>query len=183
MCSPTLMISVASNGLKFMQSMQQQNAAKQQAQLQNWRAEKNRILKETAENFKIRQKRKEAMGKAFAMHEKGRKARSKVFTQAEGMAGGAVNKVINDYFRQEGRYKNKVLNNLQAEAFQSMRAKEAYRLGQEFQSKFIPDVQFVPTFASSALNYADDYYGWKADQEVKLQAKRQAKNYMGGYLD
>ena len=169
------------NGMKMMQSMQQQKRAKQQAQLQNWRAEKNRILKETAENFKIRQKRKESMNKAFAMHEKGRRARSKVFTQAEGMTGGAVNKVINDYFRQEGRYKNKVLNNLQAEAFQSMRAKEAYRLNQDFQSKFIPDVQFVPTFASSALNYAGDYYDWKSDEEIKLQRKRQAKYYTTGH--
>ena len=183
MCTPTLFISAASNILKFGQSMRQQRAAKQQAQLQNWRAEKNRILKETAENFKIRQKRKESMNKAFAMHEKGRRARSKVFTAAETMRGGAVDKVINDYFRQEGRYKNKVLNNLQAEAFQSMRAKEAYRMGQEFQSKFIPDVQFVPTFASSALNYAGSYYDWKAGQEAKLEAKRQAKHYKGGYLD
>ena len=67
MCSPTLMISAASNGLKFMQARQEQRNAKQQAQLQNQRATQNRILKETAENFKIRQKRKEAMSKAYAM--------------------------------------------------------------------------------------------------------------------
>ena len=96
MCSPTLMISAAMNGMKMMQSMQQQRQAKQQAQLQNWRAEKNRMLKETEDNFKIRQNRKESMNKAFAMSEKGRRARSKVFTAAETMRGGAVDKVIND---------------------------------------------------------------------------------------
>jgi len=175
------MISVAMNGMKMMQSMKQQKNAKQQAQLQNWRAKKNRILKETAENFKIRQKRKEAMSKSYAMHEKGRQARSTAFTASEGMGGGVINKLVNNYFRQEGMYKSKVLSNLQAEAFQSQRAKEAYRLGQEYQSKDIPDVQFLPTFASASLNYASDYYDWKAGETAKKQAKDQSDYYRSRY--
>ena len=57
MCSPTLAISVASNGLKFFQAQQANRNARQQARTQNERAKKDRILKETAENYKIRQSR------------------------------------------------------------------------------------------------------------------------------
>ena len=61
MCSPTLVISAASNGLKFYQARQENINARNQARIQNERAKKNRILKETAENYKIRQSRKEAV--------------------------------------------------------------------------------------------------------------------------
>ena len=177
MCSPTLMISAASNGLKFMQARQEQRNAKQQAQLQNQRATQNRILKETAENFKIRQKRKEAMSKAYAMRIKSRDARSKAFTASESMGGGVIDKLINNYFRQEGEYKSKVLSNLQAEAFQSMRAKEAYRLGEEYNKKYIPPVETLPNFASASLNFASDYYSWRDSEEQKKIAKDNASFY------
>ena len=177
MCSPTLMISVASNGLKFMQAQQANRSARHAAVLQNQRARENRILKATAEDYKIRQKRKESMAKAYAMVRKGREARSTAFTASESMGGGVINKLINNYFRQEGEYKNKVLSNLKAEAFQSQRAKEAYRLGQEYQSKDIPPVEIVPTFAAGAINFSGDYFDWRASEEEKLRAKRQANFY------
>ena len=92
-------------------------------------------------------------------------------------SGFPSDKVINDYFRQEGRYKNKVLNNLQLEAFQSMRAKEAYRLGQEFNSKAIPPVDTLPSFAASSINYASDYYAWRDSEEQKKILKEQMEQY------
>tara|TARA_R100001530_G_C4254137_1_gene138676 strand:+ start:160 stop:711 length:552 start_codon:yes stop_codon:yes gene_type:complete len=183
MCSPTLLISAASQGMKFMQARKQNRYARQQAQLQNWRAKKNRILKETAEDFKIRQKRSQALDKSYAMAQKGRKARATAFTSAEGISGKSVDALIMDYFRQEGEYTSRVTRNLETEAFMSQRAKEAYKMGQEFQSKPIPPIDIVPTFASSALNFAGDYYDWKAGEEVKLQKHRQAKYYRGGYQD
>ena len=78
-------------------------------------------------------------------------------------------------------YKSKVLSNLQAEAFQSQRAKESYRLGQEYQSKDIPDVQYLPTFASASLNYASSYLDWKAGETAKKQAKDQSDYYRSRY--
>ena len=175
MCSPTLMISVASQGMKFMASQRQQKLARQQAQLQNWRAKKNRILKSTAEDFKIRQKLKQSLDKSYAMAQKGRKARATALTSAERITGGAVNALIMDYFRQEGEYKSRVEQNLEQEAFQSQRAKEAYRLGQEYNSRDIPPVDIIPNFASGAINFAGDYYDWKAQEEIKLHRKRQAE--------
>ena len=177
MCSPTLMISVASNGLKFMQAQQENRSARHAAVLQNQRARENRILKATAEDYKIRQKRKESMAKAYAMVRKGREARSTAFTASESMGGGVINKLINNYFRQEGEYKNKVLSNLKAEAFQSQRAKEAYRLGQEYNSKAIPPVDTLPSFAASSLNYASDYYAWRESEEQKKALKEQMETY------
>jgi hypothetical protein len=177
MCSPTLMISAASNGLKFMQAQKQNKSNREQAMMQNERATQNRILKETSENFKIRQKRKEAMSKAYAMRIKSRDARSKTFTASENMGGGVIDKLINNYFRQEGEYKSKVLSNLQDEAFQSMRAKEAYRLGEEYNKKYIPAVETLPNFASASLNFASDYYSWRDSEEQKKLAKDQASFY------
>ena len=74
-------------------------------------------------------------------------------------------------------YKNKVLSNLQAEAFQSMRAKEAYRLGQEYNSRDIPPVDVLPTFASASINYASDYYAWRESEERKKALKEQMRYY------
>ena len=45
MCSPTLAISAASNGLKFFQAQRESRNARNQARIQNERAKNNRILK------------------------------------------------------------------------------------------------------------------------------------------
>ena len=179
MCSPTLAISVASNGLKFMQARQANRDARQQAITQNERAKNDRILKETAENYKIRQSRKEAVSKTYAMAIKAKQAQARLLASAEGIGtGGVIGKLIADYQRQKGMFDNKVLSNLQSQAFQSMRAKEAYRLGQDYRSKEIPPVDFVPSFASASFNYATDYYNWKAGEEEKKRLKQQSDYYM-----
>ena len=179
MCSPTLAISVGSNALKFVQARREQQNARQQAITQNERAKKDRILKETAENYKIRQSRKEAVSKTYAMAIKAKQAQARLLASAEGIGtGGVIGKLIADYQRQKGMFDNKVLNNLQSQAFQSMRAKEAYRLGQEYRSKEIPPVEFLPTFAAASFNYATDYYNWKAGEEEKKRLKQQSDYYM-----
>ena len=179
MCSPTLAISAASNGLKFFQAQRENRNARNQARIQNERAKKDRILKETAENYKIRQSRKEAVSKTYAMAIKAKQAQARLLASAEGIGtGGVIGKLIADYQRQKGMFDNKVLNNLQSQAFQSMRAKEAYRLGQEYKSKEIPPVDFIPNFAASSFNYATDYYNWKAGEEEKARLKKQSDYYM-----
>jgi len=180
MCSPTLAISAASNGLRFMQARQANRNAREQARIQNERAKNNRILKETAENYKIRQSRKEAVSKSYAMAIKAKQAQARLLASAEGIGtGGVIGKLLAEYQRQKGMFDNKVLSNLQAQAFQSMRAKEAYRLGQEYNSKAIPADDFVPSFASASFNYATDYYNWKAGEEEKARLKKQSDYYMG----
>ena len=180
MCSPTLVISAASNGLRFMQARQANRNAQEQARIQNERAKNDRILKETAENYKIRQSRKEAVSKTYAMSIKARQAQARLIAAGEGIGtGGVIGKLIAEYQRQQGIYNNKVLNNLRAEAFQSMRAKEAYRLGQDYKSKSIPANDFLPSFASASFNYAADFYNWKADEEEKKRQKQLASYYTG----
>jgi hypothetical protein len=173
------MISVASNGLKFMQARTEERNNREQAMMQNERAKQNRILKSTAEDYKLRQTRKVSMSKAYAMNIKGREARSTAFTASENMGGGVIDKLINNYFRQEGEYKSKVLANLEAEAFQSLQAKKAYRLGQEYNSKSIPPVDTLPNFASASLNYASDYYTWRESEERKKALKDQMTTNYG----
>ena len=90
MCSPTLMISAASNGLKFMQARQENRNAQEQARIQNERAKNNRIIKETAENYKIRQSRKEAVSKTYAMAIKAKQAQARLVASAEGIGTGGV---------------------------------------------------------------------------------------------
>lgn len=178
MCSPTLVISAAFNGLRFMQARQANRNAQEQARLQNERAKNDRIIKETAENYKIRQSRKEAVSKTYAMSIKARQAQARLIAAGEGIGtGGVIGKLIAEYQRQQGIYNNKVLNNLRAEAFQAMRAKEAYRLGQDYKSKSIPANDFLPSFASASFNYASDFYAWKADEEEKKRQKMLAANY------
>ena len=109
MCSPTLVISAASNGLRLYQAQRESANARNQARIQNERAKKDRILKETAENYKIRQSRKEAVSKTYAMAIKAKQAQARLLASAEGIGtGGVIGKLIADYQRQKGMFDNKV---------------------------------------------------------------------------
>jgi hypothetical protein len=176
MCSPTLFISAAMNGMKFMAERKEKKAAITQANEQNRIAKVNRIRKETDEDYQLLQKRKSLLIKADAVNRRGRIARSQALASAESVRGVSVDRMVMDFFRQEGVHKSQILNNLDAEVFASQRNKEAYRLNQEAQSKPIPDSSFLPSFAGAAVSFAGDYYDWQTDTAALSKAKKK-KNY------
>ena len=177
MCSPTLMVSIASNGLKMMAANKQNRAAIAQANEQNRIALLNRQRKETDEDYQLLQKRKSLLIKADAVNRRARIARSQVRAAAESIRGVSVERAVADFFRQEGVHKSQILNNLDAEVFASQRNKEAYKLNQEAQSKPIPHNNFLPTFAGAAVSFAGDYYDWQTDNAGLNKAKKKANYY------
>ena len=177
MCSPQLFIAAAGQGLKFMSARQENRAAIQQANEQNRIARENRIRKQTAEDYKILQIRKRELTKIAEVKKRGRIARAQAAARAETVSGVSVDRLMQDFFRQEGEYKSQVLNNLQAEVFNAQQNKEAYRLNQEAQQRRIPSNNIMPSFAASAVAFGGNYFDWKTDQEIKNQTKRKASYY------
>ena len=167
MCNPTLIISAVSNGLKFYSSMQEQKSARAQAQMQNAIAKQNRINKETAEQFRIRQVRKQNMAKAYDQVRAGREARATAQASAESVVGLSVDRLMQDFLRQEGEYKNSVLNNLDAEVFASQQRLEAFKTQQSAQSTYVQDVNYLMPLTTAGLSYANDYFVWKEAEEMK----------------
>ena len=174
---PQLLISIASQGFKFMAATRQNNAAQEQAIRQNAIAKNNRIRKQTDEDYKILQIRKRELAKAEEVSRRGRIARSEVSASAETVSGVSVDRLVMDFFRQEGVHKNQILNNLDAEVFAAQRNKEAYRINQEAQTKAIPHSNFLPTFAGAAVSFAGDYYDWKTDTAALTKAKKKSNYY------
>jgi len=177
MCSPTLFISIASQGLKMVSARRENRAAIYQAQEQNRIAKLNRIRKQTSEDFKVLQIRKRELTKIGEVKKKARIARAQAEARAETVGGVSVDRMMQDFFMQEGEYKSHVLNNLDAEVFAAQQNKEAYRLNQEAQSKPIPHDNFLPTFAASATAFAGNYFDWKTDQTALEVAKRKSSYY------
>ena len=180
MCSPQLFIAAAGQGLKFVQARQEQRAATRQANEQNRIAKENRIRKQTAEDYRILQIRKRELGKVAEVQKRGRIARAQALARAETISGVSVNRLVEDFFRQEGEYRSQVLNNLDAEVFAAQQNKEAYALNQQAQSKPIPHSNFLPSFAASSIAFAGNYYDWKADQTALEVAKRKSSYYGWG---
>ena len=167
MCDPTLIISAVSNGLKMYSAIQENKSSRTQQQRVNAVAKQNRINKETAENFRIRQKRNETVAKGFEASLEGKEARATAMASAESVTGSSVDKLMFDFLRQEGKYKNMLLNNLDAEVFASNQRKEAFVTQQEGQQTYVTDMNYIMPVASAGLNYANDYYIWKEKQEMK----------------
>ena len=177
MCSPTLFLSIASQGLRMVAARQQNRAAIYQAQEQNRIARENAIRKQTTEDFRTLQIRKNALGKIEQVEIEGRQARARAAAQAEMVGGVSVNRLMQDFFREEGRYKSVVLDNLDKEVFMAQQNKEAYAINQAAQSKPIPHSNWLPTFAASAIAFGGDYYDWKAQQSQLAVAKKKSAYY------
>jgi hypothetical protein len=167
MCDPVLIISAVSQGLKMYASIQEQKEQRKQQQRQNVIAKWNRVNKETAEDFRIRQKRKETVHKGFETTREAREKRATAVASAESVQGISVDKLMFDFLRQEGEHKNMLLNNLDAEVFASQQRKEAFVTQQEAQMTYVTDVNYLMPVATAGLNYASDYYIWKEKQEMK----------------
>ena len=182
MCSIQLAISAASAALSYQQSVQQQEAAKEQAQRQNEIAFRSRLNKERSEGLRIRQVRKGEQAKLFQAGLESKQAQATVRTAAEGFGGGVLDRLVNDYLRQEGRYNSSVLANLEAENAQSRANYELFVTNQEAQQAYIPKVQYATTFASAATAFAGDYFDYQAQQEQRRREQEIANQNKGVFV-
>lgn len=159
--------------------MQQQRTANEQAERQNEIAFRNRLNNERMEGLRIRQQGQQAAAKKFQTALEAKQARATVTTAAENFTGGALNRLLTDYYRQEGRYNSVILNNLEQERAQSSQNYINFVTGQEANQAFVPQVDPVTTFASAALNFGNDYLNYRTDQLEKEKEERTANQNIG----
>lgn len=177
-----LLISAASTALTFIGNIQKQQADRDQAKRQNEIAFRSRLNKERAEGLRIRQVRKGEQSKLFQSGLESKQAQATVRTAAEGFGGGVLDRLVNDYLRQEGRYNSSVLANLEAENAQSRANYELFVNNQEAQTAYVPKVDYVTTFASSAFAFANDYYGYQTQQEQRRREEQIANQNKGVFI-
>ena len=150
MCSPELVIAGISAGLQYQQSLQLQENANEAAKRQNKIATRNRFNQERMEGLRIRQVGEQTAAKKFQSALEAKQARATVSTAAENFTGGALNRLLTDYYRQEGRYNSVLLSNLEKERAQSEQNFRNIVTGQEANQTYVPVVDPVTTFASAA---------------------------------
>ena len=184
MCNPTAVligVSVASAGLQYQQAKAQQKAQFEQQKRQNELAKRNALQRYASEQLKIRQIADEKKQKSYEATLKSRKARSEYITSA-GASGlaltGSTNRLLADYYRVEGNYKNSLERNLNINIGQFERNLQAIQFNQEAQSTYVQPPNPELLFVSSALNVANTYYSLEAQKEASgLMTNRQKANY------
>jgi len=172
MCSPELVVAGVSAALTYQQSLQQQENAKEQAKRQNKIAQRNRFNQERMEGLRIRQVSEQDSAKRFQSAIEAKQARATVTTAAENLTGGALNRLLVDYYRQEGRYNSVLLSNLEKERAQSRQNFRNIVTGQEANQTYVPVVDPATTFASAAVSFGQDYLDYRT---VQLDREREER--------
>lgn len=173
MCSPQLAIAGISQAFKFVQARNEQRAVREQALRQREIAEKNYRLKVAQEQLKIRQKEEQALDKIYASRIEGKQLRAQAKVSAENIGGGVLNRVMEDYLRQEGLYSSSVVSNLEKEFAQSQQNIKGYGVELESQTPYIPPNNTLGLLGASAISFATNYVDWKGDQLAKEQLNKQ----------
>ena len=167
MCSPQLAIAGISQAFKFVQARNEARAVREQALRQREIAEKNYRLKVAQEQLKIRQKSEQAQDKLAQSLIEARQLKAKAKVTAETIGGGVLDRVFEDYLRQQGKYKSSVEANLEKEFAQSQQNIKGYGVELESQTPYIPPVNTIGLLGTSAISFAGSYVNWKADQLEK----------------
>jgi len=174
---PQLIVSIAFQGLKFIQQQKQDKAVRIAQIQQNNLARAARQRKDNIEKWNIRKKVKAEQRKAAITLEEAAVARSRAEVQAETVGGISVDRLMMDFYRQEGEYENAVLNQLDDEVFASEQRLEQNVDEQRANSTYVTNTQFLPNLASAGIGIAGSYFSWKSDQEYKDLLIKQNKPY------
>jgi hypothetical protein len=156
-------------------SIKQQQEANRVAKENNRNAFLARLNADRSEKLRIRQVRRREQAKLYSNAIAGRKARATVRTAAENIGGGAIDRLVNDYLRQEGSYNSSILNNLEAETAQSRANFESIALNQQARQVYVPKVDYVTTFASAAFAFGQNYLDYQSSQQSKQLEEQIAK--------
>jgi hypothetical protein len=184
MCDPTtalLVTSVASAGLQYKMQKSQQEAAYARQKRQNDLAKANAIRRYASEQLRIRQVLSKAAKKDYEGTLKSRKVRAKFISQAGDAGGlalsGSTNRLLADYYRTEGKFRNAIRNNMAINISQFERNLEAIQFGQEAQSTYVTPPNPHLLFATQALNVANAYYTLEAKKQMSgLMSSSDKKN-------
>ena len=188
MCNPGAMLFLRAAGtiLSISQSVKEARAEQQRAQLQGEIAERARIQKENAENLRLRQIAMKKRDKIYDLSIESREKRATARTAAENVGGSALDRIVFNYFRLEGKYRSQIEKNLEMEIAQSNQNKKLFAIEQEGRTPIIPEVNTVGIFASHAGVFGSDYLEWKTKKEEKELIQNQTDNmiknqYTGRY--
>lgn len=172
MCDPTTILiatTVASAGITYASTVEQQKAQYEAQKRQNELAKKNAIQRYATEQLKIRQVVDQSKEKGYQATLQARKKEAEYITSAgeSGVAmSGSVNALLADYYRTEGNYKNSLSRNLGINISQFERNMEAIQFGQEAQSTYVAPPNPELVFATQALNVANTYYTLDYNKEL-----------------
>ena len=172
MCNPTLIFAAVRTGLTIYQSRQQAKQEKLVAQRRNEIAAQARREKENAENLRLRQIRESKLAKIEDITTEAKEARATALAAAETVGGGALDRVINNFYRTEGKYKSTVERNLAMEAAQSDTNKRLFAIEQEGRQVYIPEVDTAGIFAAGAISFGGDWLEWKSRKDASELAQK-----------
>ena len=173
MCDPVT-IAITRTALTIYQARESAKAEQEQANRQNQIAENARIQKENAENLRIRQIAIRKKDKAFDLALESKEKRATARAAAETVGGKALDRVINNYLRLEGRYTSQILSNLEQEIANSQQNKRLFAMEQEGRQAYIPEVNTAGIFATGAIEFGGDYLEWKTRKDEKDLAQKQS---------
>ena len=172
MCNPSLIFAAARTALTVYQSYQGAKADREQAIAQNQIAENARIQKENSENLRIRQVAVGKKDKAFDLNIESKEKQATARAAAENVGGAALDRVVNNYLRLEGKFTSQILANLEQEIANSNQNKKLFAMEQEGRQSYIPEVDTAGIFAASAIEFGGDYLEWKTRKEEKELEQR-----------
>jgi len=174
MCfDPQLMLTIVSAGSNIINAKNQiadQKARYEQAKRTNELARQNAIQRASAETLKIRQIEKESADKGFKATISARDKMAEAIASAgdSGIAiSGSTDRLIGDYYRKLGVYKDSLTQNLQINESQFRRNLEAIQFGQQAQSVYEAPPNPELAFATGALNVANTYYSLEAQKQIR----------------
>jgi len=175
MCDPSgmLFLKAAASIFSFSQQVRQQRANRQVAIRRNEIALQARREKENAENLRLRQIALRKKEKIEELAEESREAQATARTAAETVGGKALDRVVNNYLRTEGKYRSTIEKNLEMEMAQGAINKRLFAIEQEGRQVYIPEVDTSGIFAAGAIAFGGDWLEWKARKDEKeLEKKR-----------
>jgi len=165
-----LIISTASSVINYQNQVAEQKSRFEQAKRTNELARQNAIQRSSAEVLKIRQIEKESADKGFKATLTAREKMAEAIASAgdSGIAiSGSTDRLIGDYYRKLGVYKDSLTQNLQINETQFRRNLEAIQFGQQAQSVYEAPPNPELAFATGALNVANSYYSLEAQKQIR----------------
>lgn len=162
MCNPTLVAGLSA-GLQYQQSITAQKIAQQRENRQNEIAKKNFQFRQKAEQLKLKQSTEANLAKIKKAEEKSRRDRA-TFRANKNYTGNTYELLLQNYYDQEGGYRNTVFNNIDKNILQFDNTQIALQTNQEAQSTYITSPDYLYTAGASALSFAGNYYDYKAKQ-------------------
>ena len=176
MCSPTLIFSAAKMAFTIMSSSAQQKSDQMAAIHRNKIAAQARREKENAENLRLRQIATRKKEKIEELELESKEAQATARTAAETVGGAALDRVVNNYLRTEGKYKSTIEKNLEREMAQGDINKRLFAIEQEGRQVYIPEVDTAGIFAAGAISFGGDWLEWKTRKDEKdLATKRHSE--------